>query len=95
MKNIRIKGRIEYCDEANKDLDRDFVATLCESGAFQYGNGTMVVIEFGQMKNGYTPEPRLIDTRYACIELTKQGFEQFLREWFEDNYLEHILIIKH
>lgn len=94
MENITIKGRIEFCNEATKEFNGDFVATLCESGAFHYGNGTMVVVEFGIMANGNKPQRRLIDTRYERIDLTKQGFEQFLRQWFKDEYLEHTLIIK-
>ena len=94
MENITIKGRIEFCDKANKKFDRNFIAMLIESVAFQYGNRTMVVVNFGKLKNGLEPETRLIDTRYSRIELTKQGFEQFLRQWFKDDYLEHTLIIK-
>ena len=94
MKQITINGRIEFCEEQSKKFDRDFTATLGESGAFQYGNGTAVIVEFGKMANGRSCEPKILDTRYADIEQTKEGFEQFIRQWFKDEYLKHTLIIK-
>lgn len=94
MENIIIKGRIEFCEEQSKKFDRAFTATLCESGAFHYGNGTMVEVKFGKMANGRSCEPKIIDTRYTNIERTKEGFEQFIRQWFDDEYLAHTLIIK-
>ena len=93
MQNITLHGRIEFCEQNNKQYNRTFTATLQKSGAFEYGNGTMVAIEWGAMANGRTPEEKLLDTRYCKIEKTPKGFESWLREWFSENYSEHVLTI--
>lgn len=92
MKKQVLKGRIEFCDEANKKFDRDFTATLDKSGAFEYGNGTCVVIEFGAMQNGIIPEEKLFDTRYEK-GITKH-FKEWLETYFANNYSANNLIWK-
>ena len=56
MKEIVLKGRLNFTEEYNKTFDRDFVASLQKSSAFEYGNGTCVVIEFGAFKDGRIPD---------------------------------------
>ena len=94
MKETRLTGKIEFCDKDLQEYDRKFIAILTESGAFQYGNGTMVVIEWDAMKNRIIPEPELIDTRYD-VKIHRDGsnFKQWLTDYFTENYAKHILTI--
>lgn len=91
MKEITVTGKIEFLREENKCYNRTFVARLEKSCAFQYGNGTCVTVEFGKSADGRSYEPKLIDTRYE-VGITK-NFEQWLRDWFEYTYQEHVLTI--
>lgn len=94
MEPIIIKGRIEFCEEENKQYNRDFVATLQDSGAFHYGNHTAVTIEFGTMANGERAEGELLDTRYdTTIRKNESDFKKWVSNWFQENYYEHTLII--
>ena len=89
---IKVKGKIEFKDSYNKEYDRDFTATLGESGAFQYGNGTCVDIEWGKMANGRTAQNVYIDTRYdTTIKANEKDFKKWLVNYFTDNYDSHIL----
>lgn len=94
MEQITIKGKIEFCEDENKEYNREFTASLSESVAFSYGNGTSVYIEFGTMTNGKVPYPVLIDTRYdKTLKRNETGFKEWLRKYFADNYNKHILTI--
>ncbi|MBQ6980025.1 MAG: hypothetical protein IJQ07_05210 [Clostridia bacterium] len=94
MKQIKIQGKIEFCKEENKQYNRKFKARLTESPAFAYGNRTAVVIEFGKMANGRTPDNKLLDTRYdTTIKKNEKDFKLWITKWFKDNYQEHILTI--
>jgi hypothetical protein len=86
MKEIKINGRIEFCDKFNECYNRSFTATLGDSGAFQYGNGTNVYIDF----NSHKYENKLIDTRYdTTIERTVNGFKKWLLIFFKENYQDN------
>lgn len=92
MEKIIVNGKIEFCEEANKCYDRTFVATLEKSGAFQYGNGTAVTIEWGITSQGKKVETTLIDTRYdTTIRKNEKDFKTWLMKWFYVNYCEHTL----
>lgn len=94
MEPIVLKGRIEFTEEENFEYNRDFIATLRESAAFEYGNKTAVDIEFGPMVNGRIPSPVLLDTRYdKTIERNADGFRFWLRKYFRDNDADSIVII--
>lgn len=90
MEQQILKGRIEFVDECNKKFDRDFTARLEKSKAFEYGNGSCVIIKFGAMLNGRTPESKYFDTRYEK-GITK-SFKEWVVKYFQNNYYEHTLI---
>ena len=93
MKDIKVTGRIEFLQEENKRYNRTFVASLEKSCAFQYGNGTCVIIEFGRTADGHSPEGKYIDTRYdRTISDNEKLFKKWLEGWFELNYCDHKLI---
>ena len=95
MKDIKVTGKIEFLREENKCYNRTFVARLEKSGAFQYGNGTCVIIEFGKSEDGRSYQPKLIDTRYEqAIDGNEEHFKWWLENWFEYNYQEHRLIFE-
>lgn len=94
MENITVKGKIEFCENKNKEYNREFTATLSKSAAFSYGNGTSVYIEFGTMANGKVPYPVLLDTRYdKTIKKNEADFKEWVRKYLTDNYDKHILTI--
>lgn len=92
MEKQVLKGRIEFIDDDKKEYNREFTATLDKSCAFDYGNGTCVVIKFGAMQNGRTPESKLFDTRYEK-GITK-NFKNWLIGYFEREYCEHTLVFE-
>ena len=95
MKEIKVAGKIEFLREENKCYNRTFVARLEKSSAFQYGNGTCVIIEFGKSEDGRSYQPKLIDTRYEqAIDGNKEHFKWWLENWFEYNYQNHRLIFE-
>jgi hypothetical protein len=94
MQDIIIKGRIEFCEPEARKYTRKFTATLTTSAAFDYGNRSAVVIEWGKMENGRTPEKVLIDTRYdRTLHRTPEGFKKWLINYFSEHYQKHILTI--
>jgi hypothetical protein len=91
---IKVKGKIEFKDSYNKEYDREFTATLGESRAFQYGNGTYVEIEWGKMANGGSLQNTLLDTRYdITIKNNEKDFKKWVENYFKENYDDHILTI--
>ena len=94
MKDTIITGKIQFCEKEFKKFDRNFKATLTESGAFSYGNKTAVIIEWDKMENGRTPESKLIDTRYdTTIKRDGSNFKEWLKNYFSENYQKHKLTI--
>ena len=94
MEQITIKGKIEFCEDYQKEYSREFTATLSESAAFSYGNRTSVYIEFGTMGNGKAPYPVLLDTRYdRTIRRNEIDFKKWVQRYFEENYSKHVLVI--
>ena len=94
MENIKIKGKIEFCEEETKQYNREFTATLKDSTAFAYGNQTCVIIEFGKMSNGKKPESIMLDTRYdRTIKRNETDFKKWIKNYFKENYREHTLTI--
>lgn len=94
MERITINGRIDFCDTHNKGYSRDFTATLEESGAFAYGNGTAIQIVWGVANNGIRYQRLLLDTRYdTTIKATKQDFATWLKEYFANNYENNVITI--
>lgn len=94
MKDIIIKGKIEFCEDTQKEYNREFKAILQDSPAFQYGNKTAVFIFWGKMANGRKPDYTLIDTRYdKTIKRNETDFKKWLQKYLKDNYQEHILTI--
>lgn len=93
MKDIKVTGKIEFLREENKCYNRTFVASLEKSSAFQYGNGTCVIIDFGKSEDGRSYQSKFIDTRYdQTISDNEERFKIWLENWFEWNYQEHKLI---
>lgn len=94
MKQITIKGKIEFCEDENKEYNREFTAILQDSGAFAYGNQTAVTVLWGEMANGRIPDYLLIDTRYdRTIKRNEVDFKKWLQKYFKEHYSEHVLII--
>ncbi len=94
MKEITIKGKIEFCKDENKEYNREFTAILQDSGAFAYGNQTAVTILWGVMTNGMLPAPVYLDTRYdRTIKRNESDFKIWVRKYFEENYSKHTLTI--
>ena len=90
----QVKGKIEFTDDYNKEFDREFTASLKEQdAAFNYGNGTFVIIEHGKTADGVKLPCTLIDTRYTAIEETHESFIQWITAYFKANYDDHALII--
>lgn len=87
MKQITIKGKIEFCKDENKEYNREFTAILQDSGAFAYGNQTVVTILWGVMANGMLPAPVCLDTRYdRTIKRNETGFKKWVQNYFKENY---------
>ena len=94
MEQITIKGKIEFCEDKNKEYDREFTATLQDSGAFAYGNQTAVMVSWGVMANGMSPAPVYLDTRYdRTIKRNETDFKKWVQLYFKNNYGKHILTI--
>lgn len=94
MKEIKLTGKIEFCEEHNKQFNRTFTATLKRYGGFQYGNSTCVVIEWGEMANGKRPMVKYLDTRYdTSIKKNLKSFKEWVIKWFSENYESHELTI--
>lgn len=92
---IKIKGKIEFIDEKNKQFNREFTATLTDSFAFQYGNQTAVKIEWGKLANGHSIPPKWIDTRYdTTIRRNRHDFKKWVQNYFKYNYVAHVLTLK-
>ena len=94
MKEITVKGKIEFKEEKNKQYDREFTAILKGSNAFEYGNKTCVMVVWGEMANGKTSMSKFIDTRYdTSIKKNYDSFVVWVKKWFAENYQEHELTI--
>ena len=94
MEEITIKGKIEFCEDANKEYNREFTAILKDSPAFEYGNKTAVYILWGTMANKLVPAPVYLDTRYdKTIKRNETDFKEWVRNYFKNNYSKHILTI--
>lgn len=94
MQPITIKGRIEFINKHFSVFDRYFTATLQDTPATKYGNKTAVVITYGPMESGVTPEPQLLDTRYdTTIRKDKLNFKRWLEEYFDATLEKHRIII--
>lgn len=91
MEKIELTGRIEFINDAYKKYNREFTAVLEASGAFQYGNGSAVRIEWGVADNGAKYQDVLLDTRYE-VEILKD-FKAWVVDWFNSNYEKHNIII--
>ncbi len=93
MEPIVVRGKIIFKGEG-AIFNREFTATLQDSGASAYGNQTAVTIEFGVMANGEKPLGKLLDTRYdTTIRKNEKDFKEWVRKWFKNNYLSHTLTI--
>ena len=95
MKETKVTGKIEFIEKDLQEFNRTFEATLTESGAFDYGNKTAVVIEWGKMANGRTPDAILLDTRYdTTIKRDGSNFKEWLITYFENSsMMPHTLTI--
>lgn len=83
MKNQKVKIRIEFEDPKHWEDNRTFTFELGDSAAFQYGNGTSVVVT----SDKYKDDKRLIDTRYEKGIIS--NFEKWCIQWLYDNFLPH------
>ena len=93
MEPIIVKGKIEFCQEENKEYNREFEARLEDSATFAYGNQTSVSIYWEPAANGMKFEPKYIDTRYdVTIKRNETDFKKWLQKYFQNNYCEHILV---
>lgn len=70
----------------NKVIDVD--ASLVESGAFAYGNGTATVLIATDRESG-KPHKRVLDTRYVTGIKKEQGFRQFVFDELSAYYGEN------
>ena len=94
MEPITIKGKIEFCEDECKGYDREFSATLQDSGAFAYGNQTAVCIVWGKAANGIVPQPTYLDTRYdRTIKKNEKDFKEWIRAYLSENFAKHVLTI--
>lgn len=94
MKEITIRGKINFIEDILKQYDCTFEAKLTKSGAFDYGNGTCVVVEYGEYPNGKKRQPDYIDTRYeTSLEKTIPSFIEWLNEYFKYKFCPHDLKI--
>ena len=94
MEPITIKGKIEFCEKGYKEYNREFAVTLQDSPAFDYGNKTAVIIEFGLMANGCKCDTVFIDTRYdRTIKRNENDFKEWVRTYFKEHYGKHVLTI--
>lgn len=92
MEKITIKGKIEFCDEKNKDYDCEFTAILQDSAAFAYGNRTAVSIQWQPTVSGIQQEPVYLDTRYdRTIKRNEEDFKKWLKIYFMTHYQKNIL----
>ena len=83
MKNQKVKIKIEFEDKELWEYNRTFTIELFDSPAFQYGNGTSVVVT----SDKYKDDARLIDTRYDTGILTH--FEEWCIDWLKNNFNPH------
>ena len=94
MEQITIKGKIEFCEDENKEYNGEFTVILRDSGAFAYGNQTAVIILWGVMANGMLPASVCLDTRYdRTIKRNETDFKKWVQLYFKDNHSKHILTI--
>lgn len=94
MDEIKIKGKIEFIDEQNKQYNRKFTATLTNAPAFSYGNRTAVEIEWGKLANGCTIHSEWIDTRYdTTIRRNERDFKKWVQNYFANNFNAHVLTL--
>lgn len=87
MKNQKVKIKIEFEDKELWEYNRTFTFELVDSPAFQYGNGTSVVIT----SDKYKDDARLIDTLYE--EGILSGFQNWCLDWLFNNFNAHKVII--
>lgn len=79
------KYRLHGTDHKGKPYETTVKATLEKSGAFEYGNGTMMVLEW---ENGN--KPNIFDTRYS-VGITK-NFVEFARQQIDAMTLDTIKV---
>lgn len=74
---------IQECEMKVTMLDMSayqFRFRLEDSPAFEYGNGTCVIVE----QEGC--QDRMLDTRYVNVPRDEEGFAMWCSEWLRDNY---------
>lgn len=97
MKEISVRGKIEFCEEENKEYDREFTAILTEVYMCTYGYKKCVKIKcvkifWGTMKDGTLPARVIIDTRYdEFIRKNETDFKKWVQSYLEKNYDKHVL----
>lgn len=92
MEPIVINGRIEFCNEENKEWDSKFAVILSESAAFQYGNQTQVTIKRWLINEDKRLPDKIIDTRYdITIKCNRNDFRTWIEKYFQSNMCEHKL----
>ena len=87
MKNQKVKIRIEFDDATYQEYNRTFTFELCDSPAFQYGNGTSVIVT----SDKYKEDSRFIDTRYE--EGILSSFQNWCLDWLFNNFSAHKAIV--
>lgn len=88
MEKVVVKGKIEFYLDDAKEFNSEFKATLQDSPAFEYGNGTCVTIIFTNKMQ----QKRFIDTRYdkSISKSTDEGkFKEWLCNYFFNNFTSH------
>ena len=75
--NFKVSGMVNN----GKPYEATVKATLEKSGAFEYGNGTCMVLEWSDRKT-----PNLYDTRYCKV--SAENFTQFAKEELEAQVID-------
>ena len=79
--NFRLNGT----DYDGKPYEATVEATLEKSGAFDYGNGTCMILKWSTRER-----PELFDTRYAKV--SARNFSEFAREQLEAMTIDTIKV---
>lgn len=84
-----MKCRIYFKENDSQIKYSDITAEWGRSGAFNYGNGSAVVIKDVTDK-GVSGMPRHIDTRYVIECATESGFREWIIEELKAYYGDNV-----
>lgn len=92
MKEILVKGKLEFCPDLFERFDRSFFAVLQQGRSFSGGYRSVVIIVYGVTSGGYMEKPDFVETSYdRSIKFTEEDFKDWLRNYFSKNRAKHVL----